>query len=84
MILTALIFVVIIATTIYVIRSEVERVNNNLTLNSNIYDKVSQHYGSINDIDTEKKTDSSLVNENYKNMDGTPTKRSVRCHRRRI
>lgn len=69
MILTALIFVVIIATTIYVIRSEVERVNNNLTLNSNIYDKVSQHYGSINDIDTEKKTDSSLVNENYKNIE---------------
>jgi predicted bacteriocin transport accessory protein len=69
MILTALIFVVIIATTIYVIRSEVERVNNNLTLNSNIYDKVSQHYGSINDIDTEKKTDSNLVNENYKNIE---------------
>jgi predicted bacteriocin transport accessory protein len=66
MVLTALIFVVIIATAIYVIHSEVERVTNNQTLNSNIYDKVSQHYGNINDIDTEKKTNSDLVNENYK------------------
>lgn len=69
MVLTALIFIVILATIIYVIHSEVERVTNSQTLNSNIYDKVSQHYGSINDIDTEKKTDSELVNENYKNIE---------------
>ena len=65
LILTALIFVVIIATTIYVIHSEVERVTNNQTLNSNIYDKVSDKYDSVDDIDTEKKTESNLDKENY-------------------
>ncbi len=65
LVLTALIFVVILATIIYVIRSEVERVTNNQTLNSNIYDKVSNKYDSIDDIDTEKKTESSLDKENY-------------------
>ena len=69
MVLTILIFVVIIATAIYVIHSEISRVTNNQTLNSNIYEKVAQKYSNINDIDTEKKTDSSLTNEDYKNIE---------------
>lgn len=69
MVLTALIFVVIIATTFYIIHCEVTRIRSSQTLNSNIYDKVSNHYGNINDIDTEKKTDSELTNEEYKNIE---------------
>lgn len=67
-VLTALIFITIVLTIGYIIYSEIERVTNSQTLNSNIYDKVSNKYDSINDIDTEKKTDSDLVNEDYKNI----------------
>lgn len=65
MVLTALILITIVGTIIYVILTEVERVNNSQTLNSNIYDKVSNKYNSVDEIDTEKKTDNELVNENY-------------------
>lgn len=67
-VLTALIFITIALTIAYIICTEIERVNNSQTLNSNIYDKVSNKYDSVNDIDTEKKTDSELVNEDYKNI----------------
>lgn len=67
-VLTALIFITIALTIAYIICTEIERVNNSQTLNSNIYDKVSNQYDSVNDIDTEKKTDSELVNEDYKNI----------------
>lgn len=66
MVLTALILITIVGTIIYVILTEVERVNNSQTLNSNIYNKVSNKYNSVDEIDTEKKTDNELVNENYK------------------
>ncbi len=69
MVLIALIALTIVGTIGYVIYTEIERVNNNQTLNSNIFDKVSNRYDSIDDIDTEKKTDSDLVNENYKNIE---------------
>lgn len=67
-ILTALIFITIALTIGYIICSEIERVTNSQTLNSNIYDKVSNKYDSVTDIDTEKKTDSELVNEDYENI----------------
>ena len=64
-ILTILIFVTIIGTIIYVINSEREQENNSQTLNSNIFDKVSNNYSSIDDIDTEKKTENDLGEENF-------------------
>ena len=67
-ILTALIFITIALTIGYIICSEIERATNSQTLNSNIYDKVSNKYDSVTDIDTEKKTDSELVNEDYENI----------------
>ena len=68
-ILTILIFVTIIGTIIYVINSEREQENNNQTLNSNIFDKVSNNYSSVDDIDTEKKTENDLGEENFKNIE---------------
>ena len=68
-ILIILIFVTIIGTIIYVINSEREQENNNQTLNSNIFDKVSNNYSSIDDIDTEKKTENDLGKENFKNIE---------------
>lgn len=68
-ILTILIFVTIIGTIIYVINSEREQENNSQTLNSNIFDKVSNNYSSVDDIDTEKKTENDLGEENFKNIE---------------
>ena len=68
-ILTILIFVTIIGTIIYVNNSEREQENNNQTLNSNIFDKVSNNYSSVDDIDTEKKTENDLGEENFKNIE---------------
>ena len=68
-ILTILIFVTIIGTILYVINSEREQENNNQTLNSNIFDKVSNNYSSVDDIDTEKKTENDLGEENFKNIE---------------
>lgn len=68
-ILTILIFVTIIGTIIYVINSEIEKDNNSQTLNSNIFDKVSSNYDSIDDIDTEKKTENDLGEEDFKNIE---------------
>lgn len=68
-VLTALIFVVILSTIVYIIHCETVRIKGNQTLNSDIYNKVSNYYGNINDIDTEKKTDSALTNEDYKNIE---------------
>lgn len=69
MILTALIFITIIGTAIYVIHSEIEREINSQTLDSNIFDKVSNQYSSVDEIDTEKKTDSDLDKEDYENIE---------------
>lgn len=68
-ILTILIFVTIIGTIIYVINSEIEKDNNSQTLNSNIFDKVSNNYDSVDDIDTEKKTENDLGEENFNNIE---------------
>ena len=68
-ILTILIFVTIIGTIIYAICSESNRANANMTLNSNIYDKVSKKYDSTTDIDAaklSKEEDQGI--EEYKNL----------------
>ena len=69
MILSALIAITIISTIIFVIYSENERIKNSQTLNSNIFDKVSNKYDSADDIDTEKKTENELDKENYENIE---------------
>ena len=66
MVLSALIAITIIGTIIFVAYSEYERINNSKTLNSNIFDKVSNKYDSVNDIDTEKKTEHEIGKEDYK------------------
>ena len=65
MVLSALIAITIIGTIIFVAYSEYERINNSKTLNSNIFDKVSNKYDSVDDIDTEKKTEHEIGKEDY-------------------
>ena len=68
-ILTILIFVTIIGTIIFTICSETNKTNANMTLNSNIYDKVSKKYDSVTDIDSaklSKEEDQGI--EEYKNL----------------
>lgn len=68
-ILIALIFITIIGTTIYVIHHEKEQERNSQTLNSNIFDKVSNKYGNASEIDTENKNETVLGNEEFKNIE---------------
>ena len=68
-ILTALIFITIIATIIFVICSEIEKETNSQTLNSNIFDKVSHKYNDKSEIDTNSKTELELGKEDYENIE---------------
>lgn len=68
-ILIALIFVTIIGTTIYVIYHEKEQERNSQTLNSNIFDKVSNKYGSASDIKTENKNEKDPGTEDFENIE---------------
>ncbi len=56
-VLTVLIALVIIATTWYVVRDEIVKRENNQTLNSNIYKKVSNNYKTIGEINKQEKKD---------------------------
>lgn len=56
-ILTILIFVIIAATTWYVVKDEMQRTEDNQTLNSNIYKKVAKKYKTISDINKQEKKD---------------------------
>ena len=68
-ILTILIFIIIIATIIFVICSEIEKETNSQTLNSNIFDKVSHKYNDKSEIDTNSKTELELGKEDYENIE---------------
>ncbi len=56
-VLTVLIAIVIVATTWYVVKDEIVKRENNQTLNSNIYKKVSNNYKTIGEINKQEKKD---------------------------
>ena len=56
-ILTILIFSIIAVTTWYVVKDEMQRTEDNQTLNSNIYKKVAKKYKTISDINKQEKKD---------------------------
>ncbi len=71
-ILTALIFTVIAATTIYVVVTEIEKAESRQTLNSNVHKKVSRNYktiGAINAAIKEESESKSEAEESIKEID---------------
>lgn len=68
-ILTLLIALVIALTSWYVIDNELNKIDSNQTLNSNIYNKVAKNYRTISDIkESEKNSENAIDDVEYDNI----------------